>query len=117
MVSSSVIETDVRTSKSVLCDPIAEVAGEVDQVGTVHLARTVLLFHKFRYEVIANQWSKVGIAHGCILSLGDVDVFFFLFLFGLRLLLGRSVLLFLHLFPFLDHFFSLYFLLLLLFNH
>ncbi len=41
----------------------------------------MLLQQEFRHEVVADEWSKISVAHGCVLCLWDVDVLLFLLLF------------------------------------
>lgn len=51
----------------------------------------MLLLHKLAHEIVADQWSEVGIAHSGVLGLRDVDVFILVFLVVLLLLLEVCV--------------------------
>lgn len=68
----------MSASEAMLSNPVAEIASEIDCVCALKLAGTMLLFHEFSNEIVANERSEVCIANSCVFSLRDEDVLFFL---------------------------------------
>lgn len=69
----------MRTCKTILGDPVAEITSQIDRISTLQFARTVLFIHEFCDKIIANQRCEVDIADSGVLSLRDVYIFIFVF--------------------------------------
>jgi len=92
----SLVKSYASTGQAVRCNPVAEVARQVDGFTMLHRARTMFLLKEISHKVVANHWQKIGVADCAVFCLWNVDLFFLcLFCLALGLALQCAFLAFL----------------------